>query len=425
METHTLQRIMEEWTEIIPKMDIIPRLQAPELTTRKANAIFGLRRSGKTYLSFQMAQELRNVAYINLEDERVPKQTEILTSLIPAASSLLEGKKFWIIVDEIQSIPQWERWVNRVVESKEVNLIITGSTQRLSRTGLPKAVQGRVRSFRLFPLSFIEFLRFNEFTLSKTQVGTGKILAMFEEYMKFGGMPSIVLERSNNEKLQEARDLFDVIILRNIIEQFNVKNPRVIKDMIAIAANSKLVSISQMYKNLCGIGHRVGKSTVAEYLSYPESVFFYEQVKIYGKSVKSEIQYPRKMYLADNIFYKILSTRLNNSWLLESLVFWELRRKFPNLEVRYWRSKDGLEVDFVLLKRNRIHSLIQVAHSIEDESTLMREKKALVKASRETGCNRLQILTWNEEQDIEHEGKRIGIRSVWRWMLSELMGVKE
>ena len=419
MEFHDLKDIMEEWLEILPRDDIIPRIQRPELTTRRANAIYGLRRSGKTYLSFQLVATPNTMVYINLEDERIPRNTSTLASLIPAASSILGEDKFWLIVDEIQSVPQWERWVNRVVERREVNLIVTGSSHRLSRSNLPKVARGRVRSFRLFPLSFQEFLRFKQFEVSRSQVGRGRTLAMLQEYMRFGGMPSVVLERSKAEKTREARDLLDVIILRDIIDQFQVKSSVAIRDMLTIIANSKLVSINQMYKNLVGVGHKVGKSTVAQYLTYPEFVFFYEPVMIYGESVKSEIQHPRKVYLADNIFYSILSTRLHNSWLFENLVFWEIKRRFPDMEVRYWNSKEGYEVDFVLLKNHRVRYLIQVAYSTEDRKTRTREERSLVKASRELGCKELLILTWDEEQENESDGRKIAYVPVWKWLLHD------
>ena len=413
-----IKDIMEEWKELIPPKDLIPRLQVPTLAGNKANAIYGLRRVGKTYLSFQLAKNLGEVVYINLEDERIPRKSETLTKLLPAASSLASGD-FWLIVDEVQTIPEWERWVNRVVESKQVRLIITGSTQALSKEHLPRAVRGRVKSFRLFPFTFREFLKLKKVPEGKTQIKQGKILSALEEYLKYGGMPTIITESTPLAKKQGAEELFDTIFLRDIIDQFEVSNPSAMKDIVKIAAHSKEITISKMYRNLIGIGHKIGKATTAEYIEYPQKIFLYELMGIMGKNIKDELQYPRKVYFADNIFYTLFSTRLNETWLLENMVYWELRRRHSGKEIRYWRSPEGYEVDFVVKEGARVRQLIQVAYSLDEEKTRKREERALVKASRELGCNNLMILTWDEEQEVERDGKRIVYRPVWRWLLEE------
>lgn len=278
-------------------------------------------------------------------------------------------------------------------------------------------MRGRVKGYRLFPLTFREFMSFKGMSIGKTQIKVGKIISALEEYLEFGGMPTVVLEEEKIDKINEGRELFDAIFFRDLIERFEIKNAKVMRDMLRITINSKQVTISKMYRNLVGLGYKIGKGTISEYLEYPKYIFLYELVEIFGKSVKDVLRYPRKVYFADNIFYRIFLSRLNKTWLLENLVYWELRRRFPEFEIRYWKSYEGYEVDFVLIKDNKVKQLIQVAYSFEDKKTMRREERALLKANKELGCDYLLILTWEEERKTERNGKKIIYKPVWKWLL--------
>ncbi len=112
---------------------------------------------------------------------------------------------------------------------------------------------------------------------------------------------------------------------------------------------------------------------------------------------------------------------LSRGRLLENLIAVELLRQrsyfSSDLEIFYWKSYEGYEVDFVLLQGTQVKQLIQVAYSLEDEKTRKRELRALVKASRELSCNNLLVLTWDEEGKEKVKGKEIRLVPVWRWLL--------
>ena len=147
-------------------------------------------------------------------------------------------------------------------------------------------MRGRVKGYRLFPLTFREFMIFKGMSIGKTQVKVGKIISALEKYLEFGGMPTVVLEEEKIDKISEGKELFDAIFFRDLIERFEIKNAKAMRDMLRTTINSKQVTISKMYRNLVGLGYKIGKSAIAEYLGYPKYIFSYELVESLVKALR-------------------------------------------------------------------------------------------------------------------------------------------
>ncbi|HMB65263.1 MAG TPA: AAA family ATPase, partial [Patescibacteria group bacterium] len=166
MET-LIKTLLYEWKErqlpeVIPRENNLEGYLDQKIP--KITAITGFRRTGKTYLVFELIKKLLNeknreqVVYINFEDERIPAQKEFLSKLLPTAEQILEEKVEYLFLDEIQNIPEWSKWLRRIYDQTDIKIFVTGSSSKLSSREIPTELRGRCLEEKVFPLSFREFL---------------------------------------------------------------------------------------------------------------------------------------------------------------------------------------------------------------------------------------------------------------------------
>ena len=160
---------------------------------RKIVSVVGFRRVGKTFTLLDFAQKYGKdkCVYINFEDERVPKKTEVLSSLVDLLIELKGNQPFVFLMDEIQEIPQWSMWARRINETTQHRLILSGSSSKLSSREIPTELRGQTITIPMFPLNWNEFLRFRGSDINS--LSHAHILNLLREYLTFGGLPEIVL----------------------------------------------------------------------------------------------------------------------------------------------------------------------------------------------------------------------------------------
>lgn len=413
-----LKTILYEWQDkALPQ--VIKResiLEEPEESpVKKVTVVTGFRRTGKTYLLFDLIKRLlekytrQEVVYLNFEDERIPPKTEILTQLIPTCQSLFGKKPQYLFLDELQNIPNWSKWVRRILDNEQIKLFITGSSSKMSSFEIPTELRGRAWEKKIYPLSFSEFLHFENVAIDKEKIDwvdeeKAKFNFYFDEYLLNGGLPEIVLT-AQEKKLELLQGYFQTVVRREIVERFKIKNEEGIKTVLKLLLNSTYVTVSKLYNSLKSMGLKIGKTTLNNYLSYIESSYFLKMLYFFSPSMLNQLQYPRKAYFIDNGFFTALSTKFskNNGRLLENLVFWEFFKK--GKEVFYYKDRMGNEVDFVIMKNGQPESLYQVSWDISDFETRERELKTLLRAGRKLGCNNLQIITTSGEGEMKGESR--------------------
>src|SRR4030067_824359 len=142
---------------------------SPQRGTNNATVITGFRRVGKTYLLYETMQKLletytrEDVVYINFEDERIlTLTTDLLTDLIPEIQAIYGKKPKYLFLDELQLIPNWSKWVRRILDTESIQLFITGSTSKMSSAELPTELRGRAWVVKVSQLTFKEFMRFKK-----------------------------------------------------------------------------------------------------------------------------------------------------------------------------------------------------------------------------------------------------------------------
>lgn len=428
-----IKTILYEWQEYkLPKIirretDLTKYLN---LKTPKIITITGFRRVGKTYLIFDLIEELlkthhkEEVVYINFEDERIPSDIKVLTQLIPTINETYNHTTKYLFLDEIQNIPNWSQWVRRIYDQENIKIFITGSSSKLSSKEIPTELRGRCIEKTIMPLSFREFLLFKNIKidlaslpyLDKEKSKTNKAL---EEYLYYGGLPEIVLT-SKEHKFEILQQYYKTVISQDIMDRFKIKNETMLKALLMLLLNSTIYSISKIYKTLRSAGHKIGPTTVMKYISYIENSYFLNNLFIFSYTVKDRLQYPKKIYFIDNGFINALSSTFskNTGRLFENIVFNKIKSELKiNEELFYWQDKRQKEVDFVVKKGNKIINLIQVSSNLDNIGTKEREINNLLKADKELNCNNLTIINKDIDSKEKIGGQTIKFTPLYKFLL--------
>ncbi|BAD86011.1 predicted ATPase, AAA superfamily [Thermococcus kodakarensis KOD1] len=419
----SLARVLTEWQETWTP-ELIERdfdfSLIPE-KPRKVVTFAGCRRTGKTYLMFQLINELskkvpkERIFYINFEDERLEKNISTLTGLIPTIEELFgTSAELYLFLDEIQNVEGWDSWVRRVHDSGKAKLFLSGSSSKLSSREIPTSLRGRALTFEVFPLSFREFLRFKGFEVpSRVEFSSKKprLLNLLREYVTYGGFPEVVLADDPRVKRLIVTDYFNTIIALDVVERYSLRNPEELRAFLRLALNSEYLSLSKMERTLKSLGYRISRLTLANYLRYLSESYFLFPVEVLSPKVRLRIGHPKKVYFVDNSFLTFLSVKFSENFgrLMENTVFLELRRKGE--EINYLLNENW-EIDFALPEKE---TLIQVSYDLSDPETLGRELKAVKAARRETGWKKAYVINW----DIEKEVDGIKLIPLWRFLLEE------
>lgn len=203
------------------------------------------------------------------------------------------------------------------------------------------------------------------------------------------------------------------------MERHDISHPRAVTDLAhrLIDNTASLYSVNCLTGYLKSLGHRAPKSTVSDYLEWFEDAYFLFTVRIFDASVARRRMNPKKIYCVDHAM--VTSTTpgvlVNTGHLLENLVFAALRR--VSSDIYYYKTRTGLEVDFIVLPGDRSRFLVQSCESMAEPQTRRREVDALSEAMIELGLETGTIVTRNEEGEIESGGGRILVPPAWRFLL--------
>ncbi len=425
--------ILHEWYDFeIP--ELVER-DFPEeyLSSDLIITISGVRRSGKTYLLYQISKALKkrvpdkNIVLVSLEDDRLfPLTKKDLPELIKVYRQNFEPEpahKTYFLLDEIQYLPEWEMVLRRLYDKeKNIKFIITGSTSRLTPSDIATSLRGRTLSFKTFPFSFKEFLKMKGISVTPKDIEFRKIIdeivRLLKEYMEYGGFPQVIKEKA---KIELLREYYHSIMYRDIIERYSIRNIMLFENFLKLLVQSMAspISFGKMADFFKSIGVRVSKNTLIEYFKYAKDAFFAFDIPIFSYKIKDQIQYPRKLYLIDTGLKNALSFRHSEDRgrLAENIVFLELLRR--NKEVYYWKDSSGYEVDFIIRENFSVKEAIQVCWNISEHKTYNREIRALLRALKEFNLRSGYIITEDLKEDKEIEGFTIKVRPLWYWLLTE------
>ncbi len=374
--------------------------------------ISGIRRCGKSTLLQLLREESSESDYfLNFDDDRLVdfklEDFQVLYELFIELYGV--QKTFWF--DEIQNIPDWERFIRRLHDNGN-KVFITGSNAAMFSKELGTRLTGRYIRLEMYPYSFHEYMgHYNQELLEKevyTTVEKGVTLSLFEKYGLLGGIPEYV----RREQKEYLHSLYEGILYRDIIVRYRLPNEKAIKELVYCLASSvgKQISYNSLRKTL-----ELGSaSTVSEYCSYLETSYLCFFLSRYSPSLKKQIQYNKKCYFIDHAFARVLGFRISEDRgrLLENIVFIELKRRGE--EVYFHKEKK--ECDFLVRRRGKIEQAIQVTLHMEESTTRKREIEGLMEALSSNGLKEGWILTENEEEFFTEKDCTIHVVPVWKWL---------
>lgn len=399
----------------------------------KATVCIGVRRSGKSTFMFQLMKKLQdtgvarqNILYLNFFDDRLHSlQHDKLAVILEAYFSLYPEKKnaekVYCFFDEIQVIPGWEPFVDRLMRTENCEVYITGSSAQMLSREIATQMRGRAISWEMFPFSFLEFLDYKEIN-SAGPLSTKKRLTIqkaFADYWETGGFPEVAgLDRMLRIKIHQ--EYFNAMLFRDLVERHDIAHPKAVTDLAHWLMDNigSLYSINNLTGYLKSLGHKVPKSAVSDYLEWFEDAFILFTVRIFDASLARVSTNPKKIYCVDHALVTSISSGIlvNSGHLLENLVFTALRRLTP--DIYYYKTRTGREVDFITGRTGPSRMLVQVCESMADPHTRKRETTALAEAMSELQQAQGIIVTRNEEEQLTVFSGKIDVIPAWRFLLN-------
>ena len=404
--------------------------------SNKIQTIIGARRVGKTSLLFNKIQNLeksgiprKQIIYFNFESpilsdisyKEISELIDVQWSLFPETIK----KKLYIFIDEPQVINKWELAIRDIYDRYNCQIFLTGSSSKLLSKEIATSLRGRSITNLLLPLSFKEFLAFKKlkFDINKIDTETrSKLLNYIEEYLLYGGYPEVVLENDKNEKMKIVKDYFDLVIYKDIVERYNLKNTKVIRWLMnsLISSTAKELSINNLYNNLKSQGIKISKNTLYYNFNIFEDSFFIFALRKYENSEKQSGLSIPKIYLDDVSFLNLFSIQEQGK-RLENTVFLQLLRqkeKNPLITLNYFKTTDNKEIDFIIKEGKKISSIIQVCNNLSNTETKSREINSLITSLNQFKLNEGIIITNESDYKEEKiEGKTIKMIPLWKWLL--------
>jgi len=388
------------------------------LPTKEILLLTGARRTGKSTLAYQVIKTLldSNVApeailFINLDEplfQSKSKDPAYLTEIIDYHLALKKPSTLYLFIDEIQNYDYWVQTIKTLFDTTtNIKIILTGSTSSLLKKEISTRLSGRYFSITVYPLSFSEYLSFN----NVHKPTTIEKLQHFNNYLEFGAYPRVVLESDNELKQEILRNYFQTIYLKDIIYPNNLRNNRDVFDLLyfVISNIAKPFSYSNIAKTLGITGE-----TVKEYMNCAEDSYLTYTLTKFDRSVKKQIINPKKIYCLDTGLVNSISFKFseNRGRLLENLVHMTLKRQ--DKEIYYHR--DNYECDFLIKDGLDITATIQVTLTLKDESTRKRELRGLIEAMNAHNLDTGLIITENEHETITIDDRTITIKPIYEWL---------
>ena len=391
------------------------------LDTALIKVVLGPRRSGKSVFSLMLLKD-RPFIYFNFDDEVISSAGGISTDELMKELHAAYGPIKTILFDEIQNLPNWELFVNRLHRSG-YNLVLTGSNAHLLSQELATHLTGRHMPIEILPFNFEEFLRAKKFdTNSEYKLlpnNHGELLNLMENYLVNGGFPEVVV--NNVDPKDYLGVLFDALLFKDVVKRHKVKFSTQVGNLAAHMVNnfSKLYTVRKIMEIL----NLKSTTTIEKYINYLEEAYLIFSLLRYSPKSRERIKSPRKVYAVDNGFVtaKAVQHSPDKGKLMENLVFVELVKRGyePNRELFYYKTRNDREIDFVVKKGIEVVELIQVCYESINPDVEQREVKALVEASGELNVQKLTVLTWDEKREVKKDKVTVQFIPLWEWLLEK------
>lgn len=390
--------------------------------------ITGIRRCGKSFLLFNLFKS-------QLEKEGIDKEHIIEMAFDDFANreyrdpekfyqyvkaQIKDGRMYYALLDEVQMMDQFEDVLNGLLHIPNVDVYVTGSNAKFLSKDIITEFRGRGYQIHVSPLSFSEFM-----TTYNGSKEDGWI-----EYLQYGGLPPVVLQPNDEEKIKFLKDLWQETYLIDILNRNHIKNNAELEELLCMLASGigglinpqKLSNTFKTNKNVS-----ISPATLKSYISYCSDAFLIEEANRYDVKGRKYIGTPMKYYFADlGLRNALLNFRqVEKTHLMENAIYCELRRQGFNVDVGVvtinGKDENGssyrkqLEVDFVCNKGSR-RCYIQSALSLPSQEKIDQETNSLRRL--DDGFERIVIV--GDHMSCNHDDNGILFMSIYDFMTKEL-----
>lgn len=390
--------------------------------------ITGIRRCGKSFLLFNLFKS-------QLEKEGIDKEHIIEMAFDDFANreyrdpekfyqyvkaQIKDGRMYYVLLDEVQMMDQFEDVLNGLLHIPNVDVYVTGSNAKFLSKDIITEFRGRGYQIHVSPLSFSEFM-----TTYNGSKENGWI-----EYLQYGGLPPVVLQPNDEEKIKFLKDLWQETYLIDILNRNHIKNNAELEELLCMLASGigglinpqKLSNTFKTNKNVS-----ISPATLKSYISYCSDAFLIEEANRYDVKGRKYIGTPMKYYFADlGLRNALLNFRqVEKTHLMENAIYSELRRQGFNVDVGVvtvnGKDENGssyrkqLEVDFVCNKGSR-RCYIQSALSLPSQEKIDQETNSLRRL--DDGFEKIVIV--GDHMSCNHDDNGILFMSIYDFMTKEL-----
>ena len=408
-----LKKALQDWQKWLNKNSHLIILRSSLLKQQKdlCLALTGVRRSGKSSMTVQLALgRLDETFFFNFEDPIFfPGATvEVLDQLLSLYEEEMGEMPKLVILDEIQNVQGWERWVRKAIDLGHYQIVVTGSSSHLLSSEIATAVSGRVIEQTIWPLSFSEYLIF----LDKTPSTKGTWVRSLEEYLRWGGFPKVILTPDENDRIILLKQYLSDIVLRDVVARHSIKNQQALHQIVSfyLTGLSCLHSYNSLRK-----AFEISIELASTLTGYLTQAFLVFEMSRYHANLKVQARDPKKIYVIDTGLRTVSLQSDREDWgrLAENAVYLELRRR--NKQIFYYKQVQ--EVDFVITELGKPVEAIQVCYSdLEDQETRNREINALLECLNALKLSSGKILTFSLEDVLLKEGKEIHFIPLYKWL---------
>ena len=352
--------------------------------------VTGMRRCGKSYLLFNIFKEhlisegieknhIIEISFDTFESKKFCDPNVLYPHL---KESIKDEKMYYILLDEVQLLSDFEAVLNSLIRMKNVDIYVTGSNARFISKDVITEFRGRGDEIHMYPLSFAEFM----------SVYQGEKLDGWNEYMLYGGIPLVLNISSPEQKVAFLKSLFEETYISDIIGRHNVRNKAELEDLLNIISSAigSLTNPEKLSKTFKSVKNKnISSNTIKRYIEYLSDSFLIDTAFRYDIKGRKYIGSPVKYYFND---MGLRNARLNfrqieETHSMENIIFNELKIRGFNVDVgvivQNGKDENGssirkqFEIDFVCNKASKRY-YIQSAYAIPDEAKLMQEQRPLM-----------------------------------------------
>lgn len=424
---HASKRFNTRGTE----MDIKRDKYLSDLVNRMNNGMIkvvtGIRRCGKSYLIFtifknylkEQGVDEAHIVTIELDQRKDKKYRDPDIILEYIESRITDDEKYYILLDEVQLLKDFEEVLNSLLHIKNIDIYVTGSNSKFLSKDVITEFRGRGDEIHIFPLTFKEFM----------QAYDGDIYRGWAEYVVYGGLPLTVTMKTEEQKIKYLTNLFEETYLKDIIERHHIEKTQELEDLVnvlasAIGSLTNVPKIEATFRSV--IQSNISSNTIRQYIEYLEDAFVINKANRYNVKGRKYIGTPNKYYFED---VGLRNARLGfrqveETHIMENIIYNELRSRGYSVDVgvveKRGKNKDGkeertyLEIDFIAnLGSKRYY--IQSAFSMPTEEKRDQEKSSLINV----GDSFKKIIIVKDVVNVTRDEEGITTMSIYDFLLKE------